>query len=228
MLNNTFIISLGGSLVVPKNGIDWKFIKNFRKLIMARVKKGDRFFIIVGGGKTCRDYNDAVDKIVKATTTDKHWLGIQTTRLNAHLLKIVFKDVCAPEIILDPTKKIKIGKKVILAGGWKPGWSTDYVAVAIAQKYGLKKVINLTNIDYVFNKDPKKYKDAKPIKEINWQNYKKLVNNKWLPGMNAPFDPIASRKAEQLGLKVIIMNGASLKNLEKCLDDKKFLGTKIT
>jgi uridylate kinase len=114
-----------------------------------------------------------------------------------------------------------------LAGGWKPGWSTDYVAVTIAEKYGLKKIINLTNIDYIFNKDPKKYKDAKPIKEIKWQNYKKLINNKWRPGMNAPFDPIASRKAEKLKIEVNILNGANLKNLENYLKKEKFKGTKI-
>jgi uridylate kinase len=227
-MSNIFIISLGGSLVVPEDGINFKFIKKFKKLILKKInKKGDKFFIIVGGGKTCRDYNRAIDKIVKTTDENKHWLGIETTRLNAHLLKIIFKDACEQKIILDPTKKIKTDKKIILAGGWKPGWSTDYVAVTIAEKYGLKKIINLTNIDYIFNKDPKKYKDAKPIKEIKWQNYKKLINNKWRPGMNAPFDPIASRKAEKLKIEVNILNGANLKNLENYLKKEKFKGTKI-
>lgn len=51
----TIIIKLGGSLVVP-NEIDVSLLKEFRRIIEDYTKKGFRFGIVVGGGKTCRKY----------------------------------------------------------------------------------------------------------------------------------------------------------------------------
>jgi uridylate kinase len=127
----------------------------------------------------------------------------------------------------NPTIHFPENKNIVIGGGWKPGWSTDYVATMIAQEYDIKTVINLSNIDYVYTADPKIDKNAVKIKNIDWKNFRKIVGSKWVPGMNKPFDPIASKKAEQLGLKVVIMNGKKLVNLEKFLNGGEFLGTVI-
>ncbi len=227
-MKKTFIISLGGSLIVPQEGINHKLLKGFKELILKQIKKGNRFFLISGGGVTCRKYIEAASKISKMTDDDLDWLGIHSSRLNAHLLRTIFRDVAHPEIIKNPTHIMSTSKKVIVGGGWKPGWSTDYVATVIAQEYEVPTVINLSNIDYAYTKDPNKYKDAEKIEETTWKEFRKIVGNKWVPGMNAPFDPIASRKADHLGLTVHIMNGKKLKNLEKCLNGEKFAGTTIT
>jgi len=224
----TFIISLGGSLMVPRGGIDWKYLKYFRKLILKKINEGGKFYVITGGGATCRHYNEAASKIVDVPPSDLDWLGIHATRLNAHLLRTVFHDVAHPEVIKNPTFHMASNKKLVIAGGWKPGWSTDYVAAMIAQEYEVKTVINLSNVDFVYDKDPNKYPDAKKIENIDWKDFRNIVGDRWIPGMNAPFDPIASRKAEQLGLTVVIMNGKNLKNLENFLDGKKTRGTVIS
>lgn len=228
MNNNTFIISFGGSLIAAKTGIDCRYLKQFRLMILEQLKQGRKFFIITGGGITARDYICAADKIIKVTDNDRDWLGIHSTRLNAHLVRTIFRDEAHPEIIKNPTIKMRTNKKIVIAGGWKPGWSTDYVAAVIAEEYGIKKIINLSNIDYACDKDPKKFSDAKIIEQIDWKNFRKIVGNKWQPGLNAPFDPIASRKADKLGLEVAIMNGKNLNNLKKYLDGKKFKGTVIS
>ena len=67
----------------------------------------------------------------------------------------------------------------------------------------------------------------KKITGISWQNFRKIVGSKWTPGLSKPFDPIASKLAAEVGIKVIIMNGKKLINLEKCLAGKKFQGTVI-
>jgi len=85
----------------------------------------------------------------------------------------------------------------------------------------------LTNVDYVYDKDPNKFKSAKPFKEISWKDYLKLIEQKWIPGMSAPFDPIASKLAQKFKFKVIILNGRKLKNLENYLENKNFTGTII-
>ncbi|MEK7167214.1 MAG: UMP kinase [Patescibacteria group bacterium] len=224
----TIIISLGGSLIVPDE-IDFDFLKKFQNLILKYLKKDKRFFIISGGGKTARNYQGAALKIAKITKEDLDWLGIHSTRINAHLLRTIFKNWAYPKIITNPQKAKKtIKEKIIIAGGWKPGWSTDFVAVKLAQIYKAKTIINLSNISFVFDKDPKKYKDAKPFEKIIWSNFRKIVGNKWNPGANLPFDPIASKLAEKLKLKVIILKGTDFKNLNNFLNKKKFQGTTIS
>jgi len=223
----TYIISLGGSLIVPNENIDWQYLKKFRALILTQVKKGNKFIIITGGGSTCRKYNAAAIKITEITDRDLDWIGIGASRLNANLIKGIFSKFSSSGIIKDPTEEINKQKSVLVAGGWKPGWSTDYVAVILAKEHKIKTVINLSNIDYAYDKDPKKYKDAKKIEETNWKDFRKIVGDKWIPGLNKPFDPIASKLAEKLKLKVIIANGKKLNNLENCLNNKEFQGTII-
>jgi uridylate kinase len=228
-----YIISLGGSIVVPKEGIDWKFLKNFRKLIVGEIKKGKRFVIIVGGGNTARVYQGAAGKAAILTNDDRDWLGIHATRLNAHLIKTIFRQYAHPRINKNPNTKADIkkhfakGEKIMVAAGWRPGWSTDFVATILAERLGAETVINLSNIDFVCDKDPRKFKNAKKLEKINWHDFRKIVGNKWDPGLNAPFDPVASQNGERLGLKVIIMNGKNLRNLEKYFVGEKFKGTVI-
>jgi len=130
-------------------------------------------------------------------------------------------------IFIDPTKLPKEGKSIYFGGGWKPGWSTDYVSVMVAKQLGLKTVVNLSNIDYVYDKDPKKFPDVQIIKKISWQDFRKIIGDEWSPGMNLPFDPVASKEAENLGLNVVIMDGTIL-NIKDYIYGKEFTGTIIS
>jgi uridylate kinase len=227
------VISLGGSLIVPDE-IDWKFLKKFRETLITQIKKTNRRFIIItGGGNICRKYQQAASKATKLTKDDQDWLGIHTTRLNAHLIKTIFRDYAHPRINKNPRTKEDLnvhfeqGERIMVAAGWRPGWSTDYVATILAERLGAKTLINLSNIHYVCDKDPKKFKDAKKIKNITWKDFRKIVGNKWDPGLNMPFDPIASKLAQKLGLKVIITKGNDFTNLKKIFADKAFKGSVI-
>ena len=220
------VISLGGSIVVPDK-IDYNFLKKFRALILKHVKKGKRFILICGGGATARLYQKAASKVFKLSAEDLDWIGIHSTRLNAHLMRTIFEDIAHKRIIRNPTEEIKFNEKILIAAGWKPGCSTDYDAVLLARNFKSHSVINLSNIKKAYTKDPKKYKDAKPLDKINWKKFREIVGNKWIPGANFPFDPVASKLAEKLKLKVAIMKGTNLKNLDDYLNNKKFIGTTI-
>lgn len=218
----TIVISLGGSIIIPDN-IDISFLKNFKKLI--EEFKDYRFAIYCGGGSLARKYQAAYSQIDDDQLA-LDWLGISATYLNAFLLKSILRDVAEQTIITDPTKKIKSKKRILVAAGWKPGWSTDYDAVLLAKNLKADTVINMTNVDYVYDKDPK-YKDAKPLKNISYNAIKKIIAKKWSPGLNAPFDPIAVRQAQKLKLKIIII-GKKINNLRNILRKKKYKGTVIS
>ena len=225
----TIIISLGGSIICPRPGeINTRFLKKFRKLILKYIKRGFRFIIVAGGGKICRVYQKAAAKITKLPYEDMDWLGIHTTRLNAHLLRTIFRKEACPVVFDNPFKKISRDyqkKSIIIASGWRPGWSTDFVSVLLAKRFKVKEIINAGNIPFAYSKDPMRYKKAIPIKKISWENYRKLVGSKWIPGLSTPFDPIASKEAQKLKIRAIITLGTDLKNFEKVLLGRKFRGT---
>ncbi len=221
------VLSVGGSLVVPKTGIDTVFLKAFREVIAKGVAAGQRFVIVVGGGQTARMYQKAANDVTNLTDEDTDWIGIHATRLNAHLLRTVFRDIAHPRVIKNPTGACVWNAPVLIAAGWKPGWSTDYIAVRLAKKCGSTRIINLTNIDAVYDKDPSKYKDAKAYTDLSWTDFRKIVGSVWEPGANAPFDPIASQLAQRSGMEVVIAQGTDMKNVRAIIDGGRFRGTKI-
>jgi len=222
------VISLGGSLVVPEE-IDIEFLKSFKALILEHVAQGKKFVIITGGGKTCRKYNEAASAISKLSNYDLDWLGIYSTRFNAEFLHLIFgEEYTEKEIIINPTLPINFTKPIIIGAGWEPGSSTDLDTILIARNLGARKIINLSNTDYVYDSDPKINPNAKKIEKISWSEYRKLIPKDWTSGLNTPFDPIASKMAEEKGIEVIIMNGKPIDNLAKCLNGEKFLGTVIS
>lgn len=227
-MKNPTIISLGGSLVVP-DGIDADFVRDFRALILARVTNGESFIIIVGGGKTARRYQAGAGEIGIRGQDELDWIGIYATRLNAMLLRSAFGDKAHCDIITDPSILPNVEKPIAIGAGWKPGWSTDFDSVEMATTVRAKRIVNLSNIDYVYTKDPKKFPDAEKIEKIDWAVFRRdILPPEWKPGVNAPFDPIAAKRAEELQLEVAIMNGKPLENLKNYLDGKKFMGTIIS
>ncbi len=219
-------MSVGGSLIVPDK-INTAFLKKLKKFILEEIKNERKFVIITGGGKTARNYQEAANKICHLQSEDVDWLGIHATRLNGHLLRTIFHEIAHKTVIKNPNKKIKMDSPVLIAAGWKPGWSTDYVAVKIARNIGATKLVNLSNIDYVYDKDPNKYKNAEKIKNIEWKSFRKLLPKNWDPGLSSPFDPVAARDAEKSKMEIAIINGSRLNQIKKYLNKEKFIGTLI-
>ncbi|MBI2074906.1 MAG: UMP kinase [Candidatus Levybacteria bacterium] len=225
------VISVGGSLVVPNGGIDTHFLKNLNNFIREQLAQNEnsQFFLVVGGGAIARHYRDAGREVIghELTRDDLDWLGIHATKLNAHLVRTIFRDIAHPYIIKHYEIIRKVTEPVVVASGWKPGWSTDYDAVLLCEDYGVKTIINLSNIDKVYDKDPKKFSDAKSYDKISWEDFRKIVGDEWIPGINAPFDPVAAKKAQELGTKVVVLNGNNFDNLEKYFKGEQFVGTVI-
>jgi len=230
-MKKRILIKIGGSIIVPLSGkIDVKFLKNFLRLILNLIKRGYKFIIVVGGGRTARLYQKTADQITKITYKNKDWIGIYATWLNAQLIRAIFKEKSYPLILDNPHKKIKkefLKRPIIIAGGWKPGWSTDYDAVLLAERFKIKEIIDAGNIDHVYDKDLDIYTDAKPIEKLSWREYQKLISSYWIPGLPTPIDPVAAKKSKELKLKTFITKGTDLKNLKNLILNKKFQGTTI-
>jgi uridylate kinase len=223
------VISLGGSIVAP-DGVDEAFLKDLKSLIGRLLEQDEkrRFIFVVGGGGPARAWQKAYRNLTAAAVDDEaDWIGIMATRLNAQLVKAVMGEWCREAVVTNPTQVGPLLGRVLVAAGWKPGFSSDYDAVVLAERFQAAMVINLSNIEQVYTDDPKKNPAAKPIDAISWEDFRAMVGDEWAPGKNVPFDPIASRHAAKIGLKVICAAGKNLPNLEKILNGESFLGTTI-
>ena len=225
------VLSVGGSIISPDK-VDYDFLASFKAMISAHLEenKDERLVFVAGGGAPARVYQEALRKINSTAPVElQDWLGIKATHLNAMLLRAVFSDFCQDDVVTNPTApEVSFTGRVLVAGGWKPGFSTDTDAVYLAKRFGGKKVINLSNIKKVYTDDPRKNPEAKPIDRISWKDFRAMVGNEWNPGLNAPFDPIASRLAEENGMTVIAADGRNIENTRAILSDEPFEGTIIS
>ena len=207
--------------------IDVSFLKNFRRFILKWVKKNKKFIIVAGGGSIARDYQKASSKILRLEDEDKDWIGIHATRLNAHLLRTIFYKEADP-VVLDARFKIKkLKHKITIASGWRPGWSTDYVALQLADDFGAREAVIAGSPAHVYTADPKKDKNAKEIKNLTWREYRKLIPAAWKPGSHAPVDPVGAKLAQGKKLSTVIIKGTDLVNFDNLFRGKEFIGTII-
>ncbi|MDR2864649.1 MAG: UMP kinase [Spirochaetaceae bacterium] len=229
------VISLGGSIVAPDT-IDVPYLSQFVSLIeeLLAEDQSRKFIFVVGGGAPARLYQKAFREVTCAAKLpisnmddNADWLGIMATRLNAYLIKSLFSRHCPNDIVVDPTKVDVFTGRILVAAGWKPGFSSDNDAVLLAKLFSAKTVINLSNIEKVYTADPKTDINAKPIDAISWKDFRVMVGDVWTPGKNVPFDPIASANAELYDIKVICAAGHDLQNLKKIINGEAFTGTSI-
>ncbi len=225
----TKVISLGGSIVAP-DGVDTVFLRSFRGLVRDYLDENAsrRLVLVIGGGGPARKYQAAYRELAAEPESDaQDWIGIAATRLNGELVRALFRDFCNEPLVTDPTAVSDFPCRILVAAGWKPGFSSDYDAVVLAERLSADTVINLSNVSRVYTADPKLDPEAEPLDALSWKDFRRLVGDEWTPGKNLPFDPIAAKKAEDLGLKVLIAAGKDIDNLANILRGLDFQGTTI-
>jgi uridylate kinase len=225
------VVSLGGSIVAP-DGVDEVFVRAFVALLheLNEEDPRHRFILVVGGGGPARAWQKAYRAIVEQSSDEAaDWIGVMATRLNAQLIKAVLGGWCLEPVVSNPLapEAGSFEGRALVAAGWKPGFSSDYDAVLLAERFKAAQVINLSNIEQVYTADPRLDPKAKPIDAISWPEFRALIGSEWTPGKNVPFDPVASEHAERLGLTVVCAAGRDLDNLKRLLQGKPFRGTRI-
>ncbi len=214
------VISVGGSLLVPKDkNVDVNYIKKFT----AFAKNIKDHWIVCGGGATARTYAKAA-KNLGINDDDRDLLGIMCTHVNAMLLTL-YSGLNGVGYTLDDVETMRV------FGGLKTGQTTDASAAEIAKTVQADYIVNLTDVDGVYDKNPKEHDNAKMFRKIGWKEFFEVAERsgfgKHDPGMEFVFEPRAAKICEKAGLKVVVINGHKLDELQKFMEGKDFLGTII-
>ncbi|GMO52521.1 MAG: UMP kinase [Treponemataceae bacterium] len=223
------VVSLGGSIVAP-DAPDTHFLSQFVLMTQSWLAEDGarKLILVIGGGGPARAYQQAYrmasDGVYDNSEAD--WIGIMATRLNAQLVHALFKSQCPQDVVYDPTQVSEFSGRVMVAAGWKPGFSTDNDAVLLAERFAARIVINVSNIEKVYTADPRVNPGAKPLDSISWEEFRTMVGDEWIPGKNTPFDPIASRRAQSARIRVFCI-GKQIDNIRRALDERDFVGTII-
>ncbi|HBO35618.1 MAG TPA: UMP kinase [Sphaerochaeta sp.] len=228
-MNNLAVISLGGSIIAPDK-VDTAFLRQLNEALRTYLieDRSRKIILVCGGGSPARVYQQAMREIREDVDSEElDWLGIRATHINGQLVKAMLSEFCTDNLITDPTGHINFRGQVLVAAGWKPGFSTDNDAVILAERFEGRLIINLSNIAKVYTDDPKKNPDAKPLDSISWADYRTMVGNQWTPGKSTPFDPIASKRAEKMHMKVVCADGRNIRNTMDILYGRPFVGTVI-
>ena len=226
------VISLGGSIIAPDK-VDVSFLRSFRKAVLEYLEQDPerRLILVCGGGGPAREYQGAYRAVLsgpaEAEAEAQDWLGIAATRLNAELVRFLFQPHCPQPVVLDPTAVPVFTGRVLVAGGWKPGFSSDYDAVLLARRFQADSLVNLSNVSAIYSADPKLDPSARPLPRLRWAELAAMVGTTWVPGRNVPFDPVATAEAARAGLRVVVAAGRNIENFKKILAGQDFEGTVV-
>jgi uridylate kinase len=220
------VISLGGSIIIP-NEVNYKYLKKFSKFI-EKFSHKNKVVIVAGGGITARKYIEGLKKI-----NSNEWalssVGIFSTRLNATLVSGIFglsKEI--PNNLNDVKKSLRNNNLVICGAlGMQKDMTSDGNAAEIAEMIKADYLINMTNVKGLYDKNPKTCKTAKFIPSISFKDFKARINKiKFKAGQHFVLDQSAAKIINKSKIKTYIVNN-NLNNLDKLLNDKKFVGTVI-
>lgn len=224
--SNTFVVSVGGSVLV-KGKPDPEAISAISQALNQLIRDGKKLVLVVGGGKIARDYVSAASSL-GANNFELDELGIRITRANASLL-IPAIDNAFPEIMTDVKKCMEIlekGKTPIF-GGLMPGFTTDAVAALLAEYLGAT-FVNLSNVDGIFTADPAAYPSARLYQELGYDKLLEILSkNTMKPGQNIVLDLPAAMILKRSGLTAFFLNGHDTENFKAALSGMQFRGTVV-
>jgi uridylate kinase len=221
-------LKLGGSLLYDANGdILIEKIKTYADSIVTLLEKGHEFVIIVGGGKAARVFITAAREL-GASEAQCDWLGIKMARHNAELLCAALGDTVYPKIVetLDELETAMCFSKCVLMGGLTPGQSTNAVAALAAETVKVDMMLNATNVDGVYDKDPKE-PGAQKLDQVTVDELHTILSGGGTKaGEYKLFDPVAIRVVGRSKINTVIFNGNNPMNLIRLFNGER-IGTKI-
>ena len=225
-------ISIGGSILSSKSVFDVGFAKDLARVLAKH--KDMQFVISTGGGRLVRDAVAAIGT-VDGNKYSLDEIAIEITRLHAMMLKSVLgAEGLSGDVYTrvpatpDDARQACMHSRIVIHGGFIPGITTDSCATLSAEAIGARLLINVSETSHIYDKDPRKNKDAKPLARMGYDQLIELAGRSDArnPGSNFVFDLLATKLIKRSGIKTVFI-GKDIKNLDSVLSGNKFEGTTI-
>ncbi|MBA2858810.1 uridylate kinase [Methanococcus maripaludis] len=202
------VFALGGSVLMPKEGASTENIQNYAKAFKKLKEMGHRVSVVVGGGNTARQYISVAREFANESFCDE--IGILATRMNSMLLiSALGKDAVkqVPENFKDAEIILNMDK-ILVMGGTHPAHTTDAVSATLAEFIDADLLVIATNVDGVYNKDPRCNEDAVKLDKINTKELLEITGSASMSaGSSGVVDPLASKIIDRAKLKTIVVKG---------------------
>lgn len=227
------LIKLSGEALAGSKGtgIDFERVLDICKEIKEVTELGTEVGIVVGGGNFWRGRsNQQMDRC----TSD--YIGMLGTTMNALAIGDAFKQIDVPVrvqtgvemrqiaeyYIKDRALKHLNNKRVVVfgCGTGSPFFSTDTAAALRAAEINADALVKATNVDAIYDKDPKKHADAKKILKLT---YLEVLNNKNINVM----DSTATTLCMDNEIPIIVFDINKHNNLKQVIEGKK-IGTVVS
>ncbi len=222
------MIKIGGSLLYDQSGqVIIERVQEYSRILTQIFEMGHQLVVVVGGGRPARTFIAAARQL-GASEAQCDWLGIKMARHNAELLCAALGDVAYPKIVetLDELEvAFRLGK-IVLMGGLIPAQSTNAVAAVAAETINARHLFNATNVDGVYDKDPK-LPGAKRLHIVTIDHLRTILSSGGTrAGEYKLFDPVAIRVVERSRIHTVIFDGTSPNNLLRLFEGEK-IGSQI-
>ena len=221
------VFSIGGSILAP-GGVDQDYVEKVAYM-MREISARHQIAVVVGGGKPARQ------RIAQARAKGASWaecdhVGIMATRENARYLIAALGREANRTVAESVHEAASIfGKRVLVMGGTEPGHSTDAVAALIADWVKADLFINASNVDAVYDKNPKTNPDAKPLTEIKVDELMRLLDGEGFNAGEYPLlDMTALKVIKRSQTRTIVLDGRDVDNMKAAAEGRPFRGTTVT
>ncbi|HYA70330.1 MAG TPA: UMP kinase [Thermoplasmata archaeon] len=222
------VVSVGGSVLLTGQG-DTEYLEHLADLFR-RLGAQRPLVVTVGGGRTAREYIQ-LGRALGLTEFELDEVGIEVTRLHARLLAA---RVGPPAPAHPPTtvpavvEQLRTGSPVIL-GGTEPGHTTDGVAALVAVRIRAARVVNATDVDGVYDQDPRTHPNARRIERLSWPEFRAMVHSgtSGEAGQNFLFDRLGVDALARAKIPLLIVPGRDLSNLEAAITGRPCRGSRI-
>ena len=234
-MNRNIVIKIGGSLLFTDNNkVDTDKVIEFCS-ILKNNKDSANSVVVCGGGSIAREYIDAV-RSLKGSESLSDIFGIDVSRTNSKLLITSLQDYAYPQVpkTLEELSVALLFNKIIVMGGLQPGQSTTSVASEVAELIQADNLIVLTDVEGIYNKDPKRFTDAQLLKKINYDQLQEIIldlgkDDQAAAGEYRIFDSVSLQILKRSEINAMIMSGTNLNNFIRFWDGEKGItGTEIS
>ncbi len=215
------VLKIGGSVMYDENlNINFNLLNKVKNWYYRNKSEYSKIVMVVGGGNLSRELQKKVSGNID-NESNLHNIAMTVTQTSAALLQAFINDpnIYIPKKIGDAYEFLwEEGTQTLVSGGLRVGWSTDMDASVFADILSVNRVLKISDIDYLYDKDPKINPDSKIIKDISWNQYFKLFSiseeDNHTANMNIPIDKECSKFSAKKNISFFICGGINLKNKE--------------